>query len=100
MLSKGSAQTQFTLCFGKLDQLFFDLIWWWWHEVICCMAYSAKLGWKWIATLNTIKKSIPNKWQSEILPFTSPSWNTIWHKHKVQKDARLSFGRLFTRQWR
>ena len=73
---KGSAQTQFTFCFGKLDQHFFDLIWWWRH-----VAYSAKLGRKWIGTQNTFKKSILNK--GEIPPFTSPSWNIIWHKHKV-----------------
>lgn len=40
MLSRGSAQTQFTLSFGKLDQFFFDPTLWWWPKVTPFMVYS------------------------------------------------------------
>lgn len=70
-LTRGSAQIQFTLLFGKFDQLFFDPTPWWWFENAPFLTYSAKLARKWVTTQETLKKSIPDKWQNEIPPSTS-----------------------------
>ena len=60
---------------------------WWWYEVTPFLAYLAKFGRKWTTTQETLKKSILDKCWNEIPPSTSPSWNTIWHKHKAHKEA-------------
>ena len=88
-LSQGSVETKFTLFFGKLDQLFFDLARWWLPRVSPFLVYSTKLGRKWITIQEVLKRSIPNKWRSAIPPSTSPSWNIIWHEHKAQKGCSL-----------
>jgi hypothetical protein len=82
-----SAQTQFTLFFGKLDQILLDMACRWWHAITSFLEYSVKLGRKWITTQEALKKSTPNKWRNEIAPFASLRWNIICHKHKAQMEA-------------
>ena len=60
---------------------------WWWPKVTPFLAYFAKLGCSWVTTQVTLKKSILNIWKNEIPPSNSPSWNLVWHKHKVQKEV-------------
>jgi hypothetical protein len=69
--------------FGKLDQLFFDPEQRQWLEVTPFLAYSAKLGRKWITIQETLKKSIPDKYGNKFAPSTSPSRNIIWRKQKA-----------------
>jgi hypothetical protein len=78
-LTRESAQTQFTLFFGKLDQILLDLACRWWHAITSFLEYSVKLGRKWITTREALKKSAPNKWRNEIAPFASLRWNIICH---------------------
>ena len=89
ILTRGSAQIQFALFFGKFGQLFFDPTRWWWLEITPFLMYLAKLGRKWVTTQETLKKLILDKWKNEIPPSTSLRWNIIWHKHKAQKEAAL-----------
>ena len=82
-LSHENAWIQFTLFFGKLNQLFFDPTRWWWPKVTPFLAYLAKLNRKWVTSQEALKKSIPKKWWNEISPSTSSSWKFIWHKYKA-----------------
>lgn len=41
---------------GKMDQLFFELVHWWWHVVNPFLAFTTKLGRKWITTQEVFKK--------------------------------------------
>lgn len=70
-----------------MDQLFFDSERWWWPNITLFLAYSTKLGRKWITTQETIKKLLIEKWRNEIPPSTSFCWNIIWHKHEAQKEV-------------
>ena len=66
---------------------FLDPACWWWPEATPFLAYSAKLGRKWITKQVALKKSIPHKWQCEISPSMLLKWNIIWHKAKAQKEV-------------
>lgn len=49
-LAQKSAQTQSSLFFGKLDELYVDPFAQWYHEITPILAYLATFGRKWINT--------------------------------------------------
>ena len=89
MLTRGSAQTQFTLFYGKLDPCFSPLAHWWWPKVFY---FPCVLSQAWLEMEHYSREPqevFPNKWRNKKYPSTSPCWNTIWHEHKACKEAAL-----------
>ena len=86
VVTRQHTHTQLNVTFGKLDQLLFGLAQWWWHEVTPFMAFSPKLGRKWISVQEVLEKLVPDKWRNGIPPSTNLSWNIIWHKYKAPKE--------------
>ena len=93
MLTQGSAQTNSPY----LDQFFAHPTHWCWPNYYF-LAYSAKLGWKWIITQETLKKYSPTNGE---IKFLLPSLH-VGIRFGIStrlKRKRPSFVLLFTRRW-